>query len=272
MRLEGGADVALAMGLPGMGLFAARDVEPAIEVRLDADVPRPECRWLHRFEFGDGDRVCRFGRTAEGGYCYTFDDKAWLLCTPHESEARFALTRVADAGVLRFALWIAYGMGGLRHGRVPVHTSTVVCDGRAVLCLGESGTGKSTHTRLWLNHIEGSSLLNDDSPIVRADGTVYGSPWSGKTDCYRQEHFPIAALLRLEQRPENRIRRLGTIEAFTALQPSCPPCLQRDDTLLDGLVDFVGHVIGRVPAYRLGCRPDSEAAHLSHDTIYGLCR
>ncbi len=54
----------------------------------------------------------------------------------------------------------------------------------AVMFLGESGTGKSTHSRMWLENIEGSTLLNDDAPAVRisADGTTaYGTPWSGKT-------------------------------------------------------------------------------------------
>ena len=140
-----------------------------------------------------------------------------------------------------------------------------------MLCLAESGTGKSTHTRLWLENIPGTYLLNDDSPIVAVEEgvvVVYGSPWSGKTPCYRQECVPVAALLRLEQKPENNIRQLGTVEAFTALQPSCPPCLMKDDPLQDALVDFVGRVIERVPAYRLGCRPDAEAARLSHDTIF----
>lgn len=59
------------------------------------------------------------------------------------------------------------------------------------------------HSRLWLEHIPDSDLLNDDNPIVRFYPTgeviVYGSPWSGKTPCYRNEAVPVGAFVRLKQ-------------------------------------------------------------------------
>ncbi len=269
MVLEGHDSLATALHLPGMNLFADQSgAEPRLMVRLDADVPLPDCRWLHRFTVAD-DVECRFGVDARGDYYYHFSGHGTLRAAAGGRKPdAFSISPIASPSVLRFALWTAYSMGGLWLGRLPVHSSVVVCDGRAVMCLGESGTGKSTHTRLWLQHIAATHLLNDDSPILADDGTVYGSPWSGKTHCYRNEHFPVAAIVRLEQRPENRIRPLGTVEAFTALQPSCPPCLMKDDTLQDALVDYVGHVIERVPVYRLGCLPDAEAARLCHTTIF----
>jgi hypothetical protein len=77
----------------------------------------------------------------------------------------------------------------------------------------------------------------------------------------------VAGLLRLEQRPANTIRRLGSVEAFAALQPSCPPSLARDERCMDLLVQFISNVLQHVPAYRMGCLPDADAAHLSHDTL-----
>lgn len=273
LRLEGGASVELAMDLPGMSVFALHDDrEPSITIALDATLPTVPMQELHRFEILDGTGECRFGIDTEGVYHYRF--------SPSE-EVRFDPRRPAEAQVtamdgdykLRFALWLAYCMTGADRGRLPIHSSVVVCDGRAVLCLGESGTGKSTHTRLWLEHIPNTHLLNDDSPILCANSegaaVVYGSPWSGKTHCYRQEHYPVAGLLRLEQRPENSIRRLATIEAFAALQPSCPPAMARDERCLDLTVRFVSTVIQHTPAYRLGCLPNADAARLSHQTIYG---
>jgi hypothetical protein len=147
----------------------------------------------------------------------------------------------------------------------------VVCEGRAVLCLGESGTGKSTHTRLWREHIPGATLLNDDSPIVAIEdgkAVVYGSPWSGKTDCFRPERFPIAGLVRIEQRPFNRITPLPAVFAVAALQPSCPPALAHEEYCLGQVMRFVGDVVNRVPIYRLECLPDKEAAQLCYTTIF----
>lgn len=98
---------------------------------------------------------------------------------------------------------------------------------------------------------------------------VYGSPWSGKTHCYHQKRVPVAALLRLEQKPENSIRKLGVIESFAALQPSCPPCMVKDERCTDKLVDFISEVIRHTAVYRMGCLPNAAAALMSHKTIIG---
>ena len=113
--------------------------------------------------------------------------------------------------LVRFALWIAYGVVTLPFQTVAIHTSVIQYKGRTVLFLGESGTGKSTHTRLWREHIGGAVLLNDDSPMIRVEeGKVwaYGSAWSGKTPCYKQERYELVACVRLSQAPYNRIQML----------------------------------------------------------------
>lgn len=179
-----------------------------------------------------------------------------------------------DTNMLRLACWIAYGLATMPFRTVAVHTSAVYHSGKAVLFLGESGTGKSTHTRLWRENIEGASLLNDDSPIVRIiDGKpwVYGSPWSGKTPCYKDERYPLAACVRLSQAPANRIRKLSVLQAFAALHPSCPPFFAYDDALYDRISDVLGVLIASVPAYHLACLPNAAAARLSFETIFNPC-
>lgn len=170
------------------------------------------------------------------------------------------------------ALCFAYSFATLPHKTLLIHSSVVVKDGRAVMCLGESGTGKSTHTRLWLENIEGTERLNDDGPVVRAfeDGSVrvYGSPWSGKGAVYRAEWRPIAAFLRLSQAPENRIARQRGYMAFSALLPSTLPTLQKEERTLDLICGALSDMISVVPAYHLACLPDAAAARLSYETIF----
>lgn len=274
VRLTGAEGVRMALSLPGMEVFAVRGGHLDATLMLDADLTMPECRTLHSFDIADGGSVCRFGVDAEGVYWYQYEGFGWLRFDGRKPD-EVRCSHIVDASVLRFALWTAWSMLGLWRGVLPVHSSTVVCDGRAVMCLGESGTGKSTHTRLWLENIENTCLLNDDSPLLAVEeggAVVYGSPWSGKTPCYHTECRPVAALLRLEQRTENSIRRLGVVEAFTAVQPSCPPCLAREERCLDKLVAYVSDVLERVPVYRMGCLPDAAAARMSHDTIYNAER
>lgn len=174
--------------------------------------------------------------------------------------------------LVRFALWIGYGLATLPLDTVAVHTSVIQYKGRTVLFLGESGTGKSTHTRLWRENIEGAVLLNDDSPILRIiDGKpwMFGSPWSGKTPCYKQEAYPLAACVRLSQAPYNQIRRLTIPQAYAALHPSCPPDFAYDDRLYDHISKTIGDVLSQVPLYHLACLPDADAARLSCTTVFG---
>ena len=174
--------------------------------------------------------------------------------------------------LVRFALWIAYGLVTMPHQTVAIHTSVIEYKGRTVLFLGESGTGKSTHTRLWRENIEGAVLLNDDSPMLRIiDGKpwMFGSPWSGKTPCYKQESYPLAACVRLSQAPYNKIQRLSIPQAYAALHPSCPPDFAYDDALYDYISEIIGEVLAQVPLYHLACLPDADAARLSCQTVFG---
>ena len=213
----------------------------------------------------------RFGRTATG---YLFEsthiDGDKLIVWTNANEPTTYFQGDMNPQLVRFAIWIAYGIKTIPHQTIAIHTSCIVQQGKAVIFLGESGTGKSTHTRLWREHIEGAFLLNDDSPIVRIiDGvpTVCGSPWSGKTPCYKQEHYPLAACVRLSQAPYNKITRLKLVQAYAALHPSCPPDFAYDDQLYDHISATLGDLLAEVPIYHLACLPDREAALLSHKTV-----
>lgn len=271
LLLDGGETLQHALTLPGMDVFRSTHVPAApVFIHLDDLIALPSCRWLHHYALADWQEEARFGIDSEGIYYHTLGGDAVLRYDSRHPDEVYC-SSIAHPDILRFALWTAYCMAGLRRGIVPVHASTIVCQKRAVLCLGESGTGKSTHTSLWCKHIEGAYLLNDDSPILSiADGTicVYGSPWSGKTPCYKQERHPVAALQRIEQAPHNTIHRLSALEAFAALQPSCPPSLAHDERCMDLLVNFISEVIKQTPVYRLQCLPDKAAALLSHGTIF----
>jgi len=172
----------------------------------------------------------------------------------------------------RFALWVAYGLMTLQRETLAIHSSCIVYKNKAVLFLGESGTGKSTHTRLWREHIDGAVLLNDDSPMIRVeDGKVwaYGSAWSGKTPCYKNERYELKACVRLSQAPYNRMQKLSVLQAYGAIHPSCAPEFAYDDALYDEVSRTIGQILSVVPLYHLACLPDREAALLSCRTIFG---
>ncbi len=208
------------------------------------------------------------------GYATMVNDSvnsANLTLVFFSQDRRVTICGDTDKYTLLYMLWIAYGLANVHSGMVAVHASTIVYNNRAVLFLGESGTGKSTHTRLWRENIDGAKLLNDDSPIVYyRQGRVFasGSPWSGKTPCFKQEEYELAAIVRLSQAPCNRIKRLNVLESFASLMPSCPPAFANDDELSEAMCEIISNILSVVPVYGLECLPDADAAELSCSTIF----
>lgn len=176
------------------------------------------------------------------------------------------------ATMLNCALMMAYAFAGADKMTLLMHASVVRKDGKGYLCLGVSGTGKSTHTQNWLKYVEGTDLMNDDNPVVRVGSDdvvrVYGSPWSGKTPCYRQVEAPVGAFLQLKQAPYNKICRLGTVEAYASLMPSCSVMKwDRRDYL--GTNDTVAKILSLVPVFFLENLPDEAAVRMSYEAMTG---
>lgn len=168
------------------------------------------------------------------------------------------------------AMMIAFAFAAAYYNVVLMHASVTMNNGYGYLFLGKSGTGKSTHSKLWRQYIEGSDLLNDDNPAVRAfdDGRVivYGTPWSGKTPCYRNLQMPVGAYVRLEQYPENVIRQETRLETFASVLSSCSTMVW-DKPSYDHITNTVSQIASKVSAYYLRCRADQKAAQLSYSTI-----
>ena len=226
------------------------------------------------FDVAFEDISCNFYKTGNRIVFYTHEGHSgkalWEIWEIGSDTVRMSVVR-ATATIYRYALWVAFNYLLLNAKCFAIHTSANVFDGRTVIFLGESGTGKSTHTRLLRERYPESFLLNDDSPFVRIedDGTVmvYGGPWSGKTPCYKNENYPLQAIVRLSQAPYNKIRRLNAIESIGALLPSCPPMLNYLEETVEPLYEYVSEILTKVPAWHLECLPDTDAARLSHDTV-----
>lgn len=150
-----------------------------------------------------------------------------------------------------------------------MHASVVRYEGRANLFLGVSGTGKSTHSRLWLSHIEGCDLVNDDNPVLRVeeDGLfVYGTPWSGKTPCYRNLRVPVNAIVRIEQAPRNEIRPLKGLSAYASVI-AASSSIRWQRPLMDRVTATVEKAVGMASCWTLNCLPDPDAAALCFSAV-----
>ena len=152
-----------------------------------------------------------------------------------------------------------------------LHASAVMMDGKAYLFTAPSGTGKSTHTQLWLRNFgDRPQILNDDKPALRLiDGVwyAYGTPWSGKSDLNIPARATLAGVCVLERGEQNRIAPFRGKEAVQMLcsqtvRPVNATMAMRYLTLLDKLIT-------QVPVWKLSCNMDPQAALVSYEAMSG---
>ena len=185
----------------------------------------------------------------------------------------------ADCQDVRFCidngLMLMYAFRTASLMTLEMHAAVVVRRGdeaKGYLFLGHSGTGKSTHARQWLAAFEDAWLLNDDNPILRVmdngEVYVYGSPWSGKTPCYKNESAPVGGIIKLSQAPENKIQTISLPQAYAYMLSSASG-LKMEQTMADNMFETIKHIITHIPCYQLDCLPNEEAARVCWAEIKG---
>ena len=145
------------------------------------------------------------------------------------------------------------------------HGSAICVDGEVYLFTAKSGTGKSTHTRLWRQLLGSRAVtVNDDKPFLRLGAeevTVCGNPWNGKHGLGCNMQAPLRAICILERGTENRICRIPAKEALRLLlQQSSRP---RSPALLPKYMELIDALSGAVAFYRLQCNMEPSAAKVA---------
>ncbi|WP_104384622.1 hypothetical protein [Sphingobacterium sp. HMA12] len=176
-----------------------------------------------------------------------------------------------QSAVITWMSMMIFGQASLLHDTIMIHASVVNHEGSGIAFLGKSGTGKSTHSRLWQTHIPNTVLLNDDNPAIRITAAgifIYGTPWSGKTPCYKNERLPLKAFVRLQQAPANTFTLQPGLKGFIAVLPSCTAIRWNKD-LFSGMNTILEKIVGEIPVGYLQCLPDAAAAQLCYSSIFG---
>lgn len=158
-----------------------------------------------------------------------------------------------------------YSLAILFHDGVSIHAAAVAWGGKGYLFLGKSGTGKSTHAKLWTRYYPRCELLNDDNPTLRmreGQVMVYGTPWSGKTPCYKNLRYPLGGIARLYQAKANLFTPRSDADAFATLLPGCS-AIRSDAAMRMRLYDTLERIVASgITIGTLECLPDEEAARL----------
>ena len=151
------------------------------------------------------------------------------------------------------------------------HGSVVAVDGMAYLFAAKSGTGKSTHTRLWRQWLgDRAVMVNDDKPFLQItpQGIVaHGSPWRGKHRLGANICAPLKAICILERAEENHIQAIPAKDAIAMLlRQSARPSHASD---MPQYVRLLDQIAGQVSFYRLGCNMEPEAARIAYEAMSG---
>ncbi len=151
------------------------------------------------------------------------------------------------------------------------HSSSVCYDGCGVAFSAQSGTGKSTHTALWLKEYPGSFILNDDTPVIRQgkDGEFYifGTPWAGTTGINQNFAVPLKAIVFLERDKDNSISLLKTSEAIKPFFEAIRTPIT--DDMFSNCLETLNELFKKVRVCLLKCNMDSSAAYTSKEFIFG---
>ena len=151
------------------------------------------------------------------------------------------------------------------------HGSVIAVDGAGYLFTAKSGTGKSTHTRLWREQFGNRAVMvNDDKPLLKIteDGVVaYGTPWNGKHRLSTNMSVPLKAICVLTRDTVNHIEEIGPGEAYQMLlqqtyRPMDKASMVQTLKLIDGMMK-------NTRFYKLGCNRNKEAAKVAFEGMNG---
>lgn len=161
----------------------------------------------------------------------------------------------------------------LSHGGIMLHSSCVEKDGRAYLFSARSGTGKSTHTHLWLKKFPNARIINDDKPaLICEDGIWYacGTPFSGKTDENINEKIPVRAVVFLHRSKINEVKKIAPAAAVPLFLEQTINPKRRD--LAENMLENLDALLSSVPTLSLGCNTDTDAAETAYNEIERLLK
>ncbi|NPD92312.1 hypothetical protein [Xylanibacter muris] len=240
----------------------------------DTTAPAKEKELIRNFDTGNGDTMVF--NLPDGGYQFIIKDLHGKSCALLITNSKFTECRCALKGDtsmrifgLNSAIMLIFAYAASFHDTLLIHASCVRNNGKAFPFIAKSGTGKSTHSNLWMNYIPDTDLINDDNPIIRIINDtpyLYGSPWSGKTPCYRNVKVPLGAITRIERAPANSIEKQPVLQAMASIMPSCSS-MKWDLQINNNICDTLTKLLATIPVFTLRCLPDREAAELCHRTL-----
>lgn len=146
------------------------------------------------------------------------------------------------------------------YNRLLVHGAAIEYNGLGYLFIAPSGTGKSTHIRLWKEYIKDVDIINGDKPIIDIDGYIYGTPWCGKERWNRNVKVKLGGIIILTRDNTNHIEIVDPKDYIKEILDSI------DRSNIDSL-RIIDSVIKQAKLYELGCDMSEEAVRICKEGL-----
>lgn len=135
-----------------------------------------------------------------------------------------------------------------------------------------SGTGKSTHARLWKKYLKDAvEVVNGDKPIIAVENgqvIAYGTPWAGKEGWQKNRSVRLKGICIIERGLKNEIYRVNPLQYFDTLFRQIH--IPRDAEAAGKTLELFDALMQAVPLYVLKCDISEEAVKCSYETLTGL--
>ena len=195
-----------------------------------------------------------------------------VLTSSDYNEMQFCISEnlnAADEEAMRALLRIPIECRFIHESIVSLHAACVE-DGSCAVCFtGDSGVGKSTRAKTWVDAL-GAEFISGDRPAIRLEESgniACGVPWDGKEQIFRNVERPLKAILEVRRAPFTRLRRLSYDQAcHMAIRQAFIPMWDPDTAAL--AIANVHRLCRTTPIYRLFCGPDVDSAKAVHRILF----
>ena len=260
--------VGMTADCPIISTVTLGDVLIPVDISCDEKSNLDETEELYICKDHDGGYNAMVKVRTTGNIYFLHATSAWDYVTL----SRNCVSLDCPLSVIDKFIMLVFIYASSRYGTVLLHASSIKLGTDAVAFIGHSGAGKSTHSRLWLENIDGAQLLNDDQPAIRVNVgneiIIYGTPWSGKTCCYKSDSAVLRGIVRMKQSPYNKITSLTPVYLLRELLSSCS-MMKSDNVTFKFITATLAKIASHVSGFILENKPDKDAVTLSYKNVFG---
>ena len=155
----------------------------------------------------------------------------------------------------------------IRRGYVSLHSAAVEVDGEAFAFTGPSGMGKSTRAQAWIDGMD-AKLINGDRPLINVRQLdLYGVPWDGKEQCFRNVQYPLKAICEVRRFETSvYVREMSFSQRRKVLMQQCFIPMWDTETAAIQIAN-ISKLAAKANILRVFCGPTTEDALALYNAI-----